>query len=287
MGELAISFEMFPPKTPEMEKRLWDSVERLSALDPAFISVTYGAGGSTRERTHDVVERIAKAGRVKSAGHITCVGATRAEVDDVLKRYWAAGVTSIVALRGDPPEGVGAAYTPHDGGYAYASDLIVGAREIAPFDISVGCYPECHPEAKDLAHELETLKRKFDAGADRAITQFFFEPDVFLRFVDAARNAGIDKPIVPGIMLQSNFAGIARMAKLCGTKIPTRIIDLYDGLENDPQTRELVTAQLVAELCNELRDKGVSHFHFYTMNRANLSLSTCRLLGLNPKKEVA
>lgn len=287
MGDLSISFEMFPPKNPEMETRLWDSVERLSALDPAFISVTYGAGGSTRERTHDVVERIAKAGQVRSAGHITCVGASRAEVNNVLQHYWNSGVRSIVALRGDPLEGVGAAYSPHENGYAYASDLIAGARDIGPFDISVGCYPECHPEAKDLTHELETLKRKFDAGADRAITQFFFEPETFLRFIDAARGAGIDKPIVPGIMLQSNFTGLARMAKMCGTAIPQRIADFYDGLEQDPQTRELVTAHLVAELCNKLRDEGVSNFHFYTMNRANLSLSTCRLLGVNPNKEAA
>ncbi len=280
MSDIRYSFELFPPKTPEMEARLWDSVERLSALNPSFVSVTYGAGGSTRERTLGIVERLAKTASLKPAGHITCVGATRAEIDDVLKRYWAAGVRRIVALRGDPPEGAGAKYTPHPDGYAYASDLIAGARAIADFDISVGCYPELHPDARDLNAEIDNLKRKFDAGATRAITQFFFYPELFLRFVDAARAAGVTQPIVPGIMLQSNFKGLARMAKMCGTHVPSRIAALYDGLDNDVETRDLITAQLVAELCHKLRGEGVSDFHFYTMNRASLSLATCRLLGV-------
>ncbi len=285
--EIRYSFELFPPKTPEMEARLWDSVERLAALNPSFVSVTYGAGGSTRERTLGVVERLAGQTALEPAGHITCVGASRAEVDDVLARYWKAGVRRIVALRGDPPEGPGATYAPHPDGYAYACDLIAGARAIADFDISVGCYPEVHPDARDIKAEIENLKRKLDAGAARAITQFFFDPDVFCRFRDAAANAGVSRPIVPGIMLQSNFKGLARMAALCGARIPARIAALYDGLEADVATRDLITAQLVAELCNRLRDEGVDDFHFYTMNRANLSLATCRLLGVAKAHEAA
>ncbi len=276
-----ISFEFFPPKSEDMERRLWESVERLSPLAPAFMSVTYGAGGSTRERTHDIVGRIAGRG-APAAGHITCVDATRAEIDDVLRGYWEAGVKRIVALRGDPTSGIGGKYEPHPQGYAYASDLIEGARKIADFDISVGCYPECHPDAGSLDNELETLKRKVDAGANRAISQFFFNPDIFLRFRDAAQDAGIATPIVPGIMLQSNFKGLARMAKLCGASVPDRIASLYDGLDGDAETRDLVTAHVAAELCNRLADEGVEHFHFYTMNRAGLSLSTCRLLGVKP-----
>lgn len=277
-----ISFEFFPPKTPDMERRLWESVERLAPLEPRFMSVTYGAGGSTRERTHDIVRRIAGQGAA-AAGHITCVEATREEIDDVLRGYWDAGVKRIVALRGDPTSGIGGKYEPHPGGYAYASDLIKGARKIADFDISVGCYPEAHPDAGSLDNELENLKRKIDAGADRAISQFFFNPDIFLRFRDAAADAGITAPIIPGIMLQSNFKGLSRMAKLCGASVPDRIASLYDGLDKDAETRDLVTAHVAAELCNRLAEQGVEDFHFYTMNRAGLSLSTCRLLGVKPR----
>jgi len=285
MSTPKVSFEFFPPKTPDMEQKLWDSVRRLEPLRPDYVSVTYGAGGSTRERTHDIVRRMASETSLKPAGHITCVAATRPEIDQVLKDYWDAGVKRIVALRGDPTAGIGTKYAPHPGGYAYANDLIAGARRIADFDISVGCYPEVHPEASSLKGEVENLKRKFDAGATRAITQFFFEPDVFFRFLDAAHDAGITQPIVPGIMLQSNFKGLKRMADLCGTKIPARIADLYDGLDNDAETRDLVTAHVAAELCNRLAEQGVDHFHFYTMNRAGLSLSTCRLLGIKPQPE--
>lgn len=277
-----ISFEFFPPKSPEMERRLWDSVERLSPLDPSFMSVTYGAGGSTRERTHEIVGRIARLG-APAAGHITCVEATREEIDSVLRGYWDAGVKRIVALRGDPTSGIGGAYEPHPGGYAFASDLIEGARRIADFDISVGCYPECHPDAGSLDNEIENLRRKFDAGANRAISQFFFNPDIYLRFRDAVADAGLTAPIVPGVMLQSNFKGLARMAKLCGASVPDRIASLYDGLEDDAETRDLVTAHIAAELCNRLAEEGVADFHFYTMNRAGLSLSTCRLLGVKPQ----
>jgi methylenetetrahydrofolate reductase (NADPH) len=284
MSDLNISFEFFPPKTEEVEARLWDSVKRLSPLQPKFVSVTYGAGGSTRERTLKVVSKIASetSNEVRAAGHITCVAASKSEVDDVLKGYWDNGVTSIVALRGDPVGGIGAAYEPHPDGYTYATDLIAGAKEIADFDISVGCYPESHPEARSVQNELNVLKNKIDAGADRAITQFFFEPETYLRYRDKAAAAGIDKPIVPGIMLQSNFGGLSRMSEMCGIYMPPKYADLYEGLEDDLETRDLVTAHLAADLCNKLRDEGVKDFHFYTMNRAGLSLATCRLLGVKP-----
>ncbi len=283
----SVSFEFFPPKTADMEAKLWDSVKRLEPLNPAYVSVTYGAGGSTRERTHDIVRRMVEETSLAPAGHITCVAATRGEIDQVLKDYWSAGVKRIVALRGDPTAGIGSRYEPHPGGYAYASDLIAGARRIADFDISVGCYPEAHPEAGSLKAEIDNLKRKFDAGATRAITQFFFYPDVYFRFLDMARSAGITQPIVPGVMLQSNFKGLKRMADLCGTVIPSRIASLYDGLDGDAETRDLVTAHVAADLCNRLAEQGVDSFHFYTMNRAGLSLSTCRLLGVKPATEAS
>jgi len=279
----SVSFEFFPPKTPDMEAKLWDSVKRLEPLRPSYVSVTYGAGGSTRERTHGIVRRMAAETSLKPAGHITCVAATRDEIDQVLRDYWTSGVKRIVALRGDPTSGIGTRYAPHPGGYAYASDLIAGARRIADFDISVGCYPEVHPDAPSLRAEIDNLKRKFDAGATRAITQFFFYPDVFFKFLDSARAAGVTQPIVPGVMLQSNFRGLQRMADLCHTAIPRRIAELYDGLDNDPETRDLVTAHVAADLCQRLLEQGVDHFHFYTMNRAGLSLSTCRLLGIKPE----
>jgi methylenetetrahydrofolate reductase (NADPH) len=279
----SVSFEFFPPKSPEMEAKLWDSVKRLEPVKPSYVSVTYGAGGSTRERTHGIVKKMAEETALNPAGHITCVAATKDEIDQVLRDYWESGVKRIVALRGDPTAGIGTKYAPHPGGYAYANDLIAGARKIAPFDISVGCYPEVHPDAPSLKAEIDNLKRKFDAGATRAITQFFFYPDVFFKFLDQARAAGIVQPIVPGIMLQSNFKGLQRMADLCNTTIPRRIAELYDGLDNDPETRDLVTAHVAAELCQRLAEQGVDHFHFYTMNRAGLSLSTCRLLGIKPE----
>jgi methylenetetrahydrofolate reductase (NADPH) len=279
----SVSFEFFPPKSPEMEAKLWDSVKRLEPVKPTYVSVTYGAGGSTRERTHGIVKKMAEETTLNPAGHITCVAATKDEIDQVLRDYWESGVKRIVALRGDPTAGIGTKYAPHPGGYAYANDLIAGARKIAPFDISVGCYPEVHPDAPSLKAEIDNLKRKFDAGATRAITQFFFYPDVYFKFLDQARAASIVHPIVPGIMLQSNFKGLQRMADLCHTAIPRRIAELYDGLDNDPETRDLVTAHVAAELCQRLAEQGVDHFHFYTMNRAGLSLSTCRLLGIKPE----
>jgi methylenetetrahydrofolate reductase (NADPH) len=278
-----VSFEFFPPKNDEMEARLWDSVERLSPLGPDFVSVTYGAGGSTRSRTQAVVRRMIEEKGLHAAGHITCVAASRAEVDSVLSGYWDAGVRRIVALRGDPLEGIGARYCPHPSGYAYASDLIAGALRLQPFDITVGCYPETHPEAGSMSAEIDNLRRKVDAGAARAITQFFFEPATYFRYIDAVRAAGIVTEIIPGIMLQSNFRGLRKMAAMCGASIPGRIADLYDGLDADPETRDLVTAHIAADLCNRLAEQGVNRFHFYTMNRSVLSLSTCRLLGVRPQ----
>lgn len=282
-----ISFEFFPPKTEEMETRLWDSIERLTPLAPDFVSVTYGAGGSTRDRTHRTVARIVAETPLAPAAHLTCVCATRAEVDGVLRAYWDAGVRHIVALRGDPPEGVGARYEPAADGYVNAADLTAGARAIGDFEVSVGCYPEKHPESPDVGYDIDLLKAKIDAGATRAITQFFFEPDVFFRFRDRAVAAGVTIPIVPGIMLQANFKGLARMAGLCGTAIPDRIAALYDGLDDDAETRALVTANVAAELCGALAEGGVDRFHFYTLNRAALALSTCRLLGVSPVRAAA
>lgn len=287
-----VSFEFFPPKSDAMAARLWETVKRLEPMAPAFVSVTYGAGGSTRERTHDTVKRIAQETSLKPAGHLTCVSATREEVLAVADQYWAAGVKHIVALRGDPPAGMGAKFEVHPGGFRDSVDLVKGLREHRPelgkcFEISVSCYPELHPESRGWDAEIAFLKAKQDAGADRAITQFFFEPEVYLRFLDKARAGGVTMPIVPGIMLQANFRGLQRISGLCGATIPDWLADLYDGLDEDEETRELVTANVAADLCRKLSDEGVGDFHFYTLNRAGLALSTCRLLGLKPQSAKA
>lgn len=281
-GGPSVSFEFFPPKTDEMAERLWDSVSKLEAFQPGFVSVTYGAGGSTRERTHATVKRIVDETSLKPAAHLTCVCATKDEINEVIREYRDAGVKHIVALRGDPPEGIGEKYVPHPGGYVNAADLAAGISEIGGFEISVGCYPEKHPESRDFAYDIDLLKRKVDNGATRAITQFFFEPDVYFRYLDKVRAAGIDIPIVPGIMLQSNFKGLSRMAGLCGASIPDWLAHRYEGLDDDAETRELLTAQTAAELVQKLSDGGCEHFHFYTLNRASLTMATCRLLGLKP-----
>lgn len=286
-GAPQISFEFFPPKNDAMEERLWDSISRLAPLDPLYVSVTYGAGGSTRDRTHRTVRRIVQETSLKPAAHLTCVDASRDDVDAVIRDYWSAGVRHIVALRGDPPGGVGARYEPFEGGYANAAELAAGIRKAGAFEVSVGCYPEKHPESASFDYDIDLLKAKIDNGATRAITQFFFEPDVYFRYVDRVRKAGIDIPIVPGIMMQSNFAGLVRMAGLCGATIPARLFDLFDGLESDPGTRELLTANVVADLCHDLSDQGVDQFHFYTLNRAELALATCRLLGVRPVEMAA
>jgi len=282
-----VSFEFFPPKSDAMANRLWETVERLEPMAPAFVSVTYGAGGSTRERTHETVKRIAQETSLKPAGHLTCVSATKEEVLAVADQYWDAGVKHIVALRGDPPAGMGQAFEVHPGGFSDSVDLIRGLRAHRPelgkcFEISVSCYPEQHPESRGWDSEIAFLKAKQDAGADRAITQFFFEPETYLTFLDKARAGGVTMPIVPGIMLQANFRGLQRISGLCGATIPDWLADLYEGLDDDEETRELVTANVAADLCRKLADQGVEDFHFYTLNRAGLALSTCRLLGLKP-----
>ena len=279
----SVSFEFFPPKSEAMATRLWETVQRLEPMAPEFVSVTYGAGGSTRERTHDTVKRIASDTALRPAAHLTCVSATKAEVLDVADSYAAAGVHHIVALRGDPPEGMGAAFAPHPDGFANSVELIEALSEAGKFEISVSCYPEPHPNSRGWDEDLAFLKAKQDAGAKRAITQFFFEPDTYLRFVEKARAKGITMPLVPGIMLQPNFAGLKRMAGMVQATIPAWLDRLYDGLDSDDETRDLVTATVAAELCHKLADEGVSDFHFYTLNRAGLALSTCRLLGMKPK----
>lgn len=283
MSKLHVSFEFFPPKTPEMQARLWRSVEKLEPLAPDFVSVTYGAGGSTRERTHETVSRIVKETDLAVAAHLTCVAATRAEVDSVLKDYWAAGVKHIVALRGDPPGGPGDPYAPHPGGYANAAELAAGARAIAPFEISVGCYPEKHPDSPSLAADIDMLKRKIDAGATRAISQFFYDNEVFLRYLDRARAAGIDIPIVPGVMPVTSFKGLRKMADLCGATVPGRLVKLFQSLDDDPGTRQLVAATVAAEQCLELAEAGVEHFHFYTLNRDDMAYALCHMLGVRPR----
>ena len=285
-GDLDVSFEFFPPKSPAMEAVLWQSLETLAPLAPRFVSVTYGAGGSTRERTHATVARIARETDIPAAAHLTCVEATQAEIDAVAEEYWAAGVRHIVALRGDPPR-AGERYAAHPGGYGNAAALVEGLRKLHPFEISVACYPECHPDSGDAAIDLDNLKRKMDAGATRAISQFFFSPDVFFRYRDAVAAAGIDAEIVPGIMPVSNFAAVQRMSKMCGTDVPAWMERLFAGLDDLPAARQLVSATLAAELCRKLYAGGVKQFHFYTLNRAELSFAICHLLGVRTKDAAA
>jgi methylenetetrahydrofolate reductase (NADPH) len=275
-----VSFEFFPPKTAQMEEKLWESLLLLAPLRPAFVSVTYGAGGSTRDRTHATVKRILGETSLTPAAHLTCVGATRQDIDAVAHAYWAAGVRHIVALRGDLPEGAGGTYTPYPGGYAYASDLVAGLRRIADFEISVAAYPETHPEAKTPAADLDNLKRKIDAGAVRAITQFFFEVDTYLRFVERARGAGITVPIVPGILPVTNYTQMKRFAGTCGAKVPDWLASLFEGSDDNSELRALLAASIAAEQCRLLRAAGVEEFHFYTLNRAKLTLAICHILGL-------
>ena len=277
---LSVSFEFSPPKTEQAERTLWETVARLTPLKPAFFSVTYGAGGSTRQRTHETVARLKKETGIDAAAHLTCVAATQGEINDIARAYWDAGIRHIVALRGDPPQGMGGKYCPHPGGYENAAALVAGLKKIAAFQISVAGYPEKHPDSADHKSDLENLKRKVDAGADRCITQFFFDPDDFLRFRDAARQAGIDVPIVPGVMPVSNFNGILKMAGLCGSKIPPWLADMFDGLDDDVETRRMIAATVAGDLCRRLQGEGVEQFHFYTLNRADLTFAICHLLGV-------
>jgi methylenetetrahydrofolate reductase (NADPH) len=281
-GDIDVSFEFFPPKTEKMEQTLWESIKTLEPLQPRFVSVTYGAGGTTRERTHATVERIARETGLTPAAHLTCVGATREEVNEVARHYWNAGVRHVVALRGDPSE-PGAPYQQHPGGYRDAAELVAGLKDIAPFDISVGAYPEVHPDSGTKQADLENLRRKVDAGADRAITQFFFSADAFLRFRDEVAAAGMDIEIVPGILPVSNVAQTRKFASACGAAIPQWMDDLFEGLDDLPDARKLIAATVAAELCGQLYASGIRHFHFYTLNRAELSYAICHLMGVRGK----
>lgn len=269
-----------------MEAALWSTVERLAPLEPRFVSVTYGAGGATRDRTHATVARIERETGLRAAAHLTCVAATRAEVDAVARRYWDAGIRHVVALRGDPPKGTGR-YLPHPGGYAFAADLVEGLKRVADFEITVAAYPEVHPEARDAAADLDNLKRKLDAGATRAITQYFFDVETYFRYLDRVRAAAIDVPVVPGILPVTNFAQLKRFSATCGATVPAWMADLFDGLDEDPETRKLVAASIAAEQCRALQANGVDEFHFYTLNRANLTYAIARILGLRPASREA
>ena len=282
--DLQISFEFFPPKTDVMEEKFWDTVHKLAPLKPRFVSVTYGAGGSTRERTLRMVSRIKSETGVDAAAHLTCVGATRDEVDAVVRGYQDAGINRIVALRGDPPEGVGQPFTPHPEGYQNAADLVGGLRRIGDVDISVAAYPEKHPQSPDWQTEIDNLKRKIDAGADRAITQMFFSNGDYLRYVERARAAGITAPIVPGIQPIHSFKQISNFAARCGTSIPAWLAERFEGLDEEPETHALVASAVAAEQVTELLDEGVTEFHIYTHNRSPLALALARILGRRPEQ---
>ncbi len=281
-GDIAVSFEFFPPKSAKMEETLWESVKTLEPLGPRFVSVTYGAGGSTRERTHATVARLVQETDLTPAAHLTCVAASKDEIADIADRYWEAGVRHVVALRGDPPPGDGGRFVPHPEGYANAADLVGGLKTRHDFEVSVAAYPEVHPDAASAVADLDNLKRKLDAGATRAITQFFYETDAFFRFKDQALAAGIDAPIVPGIMPVTNFAAIRRMSG--NTAIPPWLEAMFEGLDERPGPRELVAAVAAADLCRRLYEGGVRDFHFYTLNRAEQTYAICQLLGLRPKE---
>ncbi len=282
---IRVSFEFFPPKTPEMDVALWDAVTRLAPLDPDFVSVTYGAGGSTRERTHTTVARIVRETGLRPAAHLTCVGATKAEVDAVVGDYWAAGVRHIVALRGDPQGGAGSPYEAHPDGYGSSADLVRSIRNAGAFEVTVSAYPEKHPESPSLDADIDVLAAKVDAGATRAITQFFFDNEIYLRYVDKVRARGIDIPIIPGIVPVQNFKQTASFAARTGASVPQWLADRFEGLDGDPATRRLIAAAVAAEQVFDLVDHGVRDFHFYTMNKADLVYAICHLLGLRPKLE--
>ena len=283
-----VSFEFFPPKTERMQEQLWECIKRLEPLAPSFVSVTYGAGGSTRERTHDTVVKIARDTSLAPAAHLTCVGHSRAEIADIAHRYWDQGIRHIVALRGDQPDdgsGVRQPYSPHPEGYAYAADLVEGLKKIAPFEISVAAYPETHPDAPSAQFDLDNLKRKIDAGACRAITHYFFDMDIYRRFMDRCLAANITVPIIPGILPVTNFAQVVKFSGPCGTRVPDWLARLFEGLDDDPETRRLVAATVAAEQVRSLAADGVDQFHFYTLNRADLSYAISHILGVRANKE--
>ncbi|HEY0266258.1 MAG TPA: methylenetetrahydrofolate reductase [NAD(P)H] [Rhizomicrobium sp.] len=281
-GPIAVSFEFSPPKTDEAEVALWTAIKRLEPLQPSFVSVTYGAGGSTRERTHHTVKRIVEETSLKPAAHLTCVGASRGEIDDIVRAYWDAGIRHIVALRGDMP-GMEGPYQPHADGYRSTPELIAGIRRIADFEVSVSFYPERHPDSPSHGHDIDLLKKKMDAGATRALGQFCFDNDLTARFRDDAVAAGIVIPVVPGIMPTTNFKGVARMAHRTGASIPAWLAKAYEGLDEDVETRRIVAAAVLADQVQLLRQRGFGQFHFYTLNQANLTYAACRILGIRPK----
>lgn len=283
---VAVSFEFFPPADAAMEATLWASIERLAPLGPRFVSVTYGADGSTRERTHNVVSRIQRETTLTAAPHLTCVGASRGEVLDIARRYWDEGVRHIVALRGDPPAGT-AGYLPHPQGFAYAADLVAGLRTVGDFDISVAAYPETHPEAPSPAFDVEYLRRKQDAGASRAITQFFFDNDAYLRFRDACAAAGVTMSIVPGLLPITRFPQLQRFAARCGASVPGWLVERFEGLDDDAETRKMIAAAVAIEQAARLRHEGVDEFHFYTLNRAELAYAICHALGRRARSAAA
>jgi len=285
-NNVEVSFEFFPPNSKEMEATLWKAVQRLKVLGPRFVSVTYGADGSTRERTHADVKRIVTETDLTAAPHLTCIGASRGEIDEIARRYWDMGIRHLVALRGDPAQGVDG-YTPHPGGYAYASDLVAGLRNVAEFDISVAAYPEVHPEAASPLFDLENLKRKIDAGASRAITQFFFDTDVYLRFRDLATTAGVEAMIVPGILPITRFPQLQRFAEQCGATVPDWLHDRFAGLEDDAETRQMIAASIAIEQVHRLQAEGVNEFHFYTLNRSELTYAICHALGVRSNQAAA
>ena len=274
-----VSFEFFPPNDESMEQTLWASIERLEPLAPRFVSVTYGADGSTRDRTHRVISRVLRETRLTGAPHLTCIGASRGEIQDIARRYWDEGIRHIVALRGDPPAGSGA-YVPRKDGFAYASDLVAGLKSVADFEISVAAYPETHPEALSPELDLDNLKRKLDAGAARAITQFFFDADCFLRFRDACARRGIETVIVPGILPITRIPQLLKFAARCGASVPGWLVERFEGLDDDPETRKMIAASIAIEQVARLRREAVGEFHFYTLNRAELTYAICHALGL-------
>ncbi|MDB5396548.1 MAG: Methylenetetrahydrofolate reductase [Rhodospirillales bacterium] len=284
---ISVSFEFFPPKSEAMEQQLWHAVKTLAPIVPSFMSVTYGAGGSTRERTHAVVSRIQNEVGLPAAAHLTCVNATRDEIDVIADAYWQAGIRHIVALRGDPPGGIDGDYVPTPGGYAYANDLVAGLHAIHPFEISVAAYPECHPQAGSPDADLDALKRKIDAGARRAITQFFFDSTKYADFLERGERAGITVPIVPGILPLTNFSRAAEMAKSCGAHIPDAVRAQFDGLGDDAALKHAVATKVALAQCRDLYALGVRHFHFYTLNRAELVLNICRALGVGDQSHIS
>ncbi len=281
-GDITVSFEFFPPKTAAMEQTLWQSIRTLAPLHPSFVSVTYGAGGSTRERTHATIARVLQETDLKPAAHLTCVGATRSDLDAVIRDYWEIGVRHMVALRGDPPGGVGTHYEPTPGGYINAADLVAGIKRIAPFEVFVAAYPEKHPESPSVEADIDMLQAKIDAGADAAITQFFFDNEVYFRYLDRVRARGIDIPITPGIIPIHNYKQVSNFAARSGTSIPEWVGHRFEGLEGHPVTQNLVAAAVAAEQVLGLVDQGITEFHFYTLNRAELVYAICHLLGLRP-----